>query len=193
MQQQENYIIPSLPLPYDLETKEVLKQAVRDFDGTAIIVSHDRDFLDGLVDKVYEFANHKVREHIGGIYDYLHLHQLELQAAETTAVSKDSTPKNDSTLPDSGKSESKISYEARKEINRRIRKAERAVEETETAVASLEDEISALEAKLQNPDNASDHSLFQTYEKKKHELEQKMYEWEILTAQLEDERAQLPD
>ena len=177
----------------DIPSKEVLKQAIRDFDGTAIIVSHDRDFLDGLVDKVYEFSNHKIREHIGGIYDYLHQHQIE-SLSSATAASASSPLTSEHTSPsvnDTPKSESKISYEARKEINRCIRKAERAVEEAESAISSLEDELQTLERELQEPGHSTDTSLFQTYEKKKHELEQKMYEWEILNEQLEEQKARL--
>lgn len=164
----------------DMRSKDVLKEALQAFDGTAIIVSHDRDFLDGLVDKVYEFGGGKVREHLGGIYDFLqskkivNLQELEkVKTAETAITTTEST------------SASKLNYEATKELNKKIRKQEKLIAETETIIANLEAEIADLEIKLQNPDFAADSTNFALYEKKKHNLEQKMYEWELLNEELE--------
>jgi ATP-binding cassette subfamily F protein 3 len=160
----------------DMQSKDVLKNAIKAFDGTVIVVSHDREFLDGLVDKVYEFANQKVREHMGGIYDFLQkknietLNQLEISLRTTAAKPAETAPVSDN----------KLSYEARKEQSKLLRKAERAVEDAEAQISVLETELANIETELQNPDKATDASLFNSYEKKKRELEQKMYEWELL-------------
>jgi len=164
----------------DMRSKDVLKEALQAFDGTAIIVSHDRDFLDGLVDKVYEFGDGKVKEHLGGIYDFLHSKKIEnLQELEKTKIAETAITTTEYT------SASKLNYEASKELNRKIRKQEKLIAETETIIAELEAQITNLEIKLQNPDFAADNANFALYEKKKHSLEQKMYEWELLNEELE--------
>ena len=164
----------------DMRSKDVLKDALCAFDGTAIIVSHDREFLDGLVDKVYEFGGGKVREHLGGIYDFLQNKKIEsLQELEKTKIIEDTTPTAENI------SKSKLNYEASKELNKKIRKQEKLIAETESIIANLEAEIADLEIKLQNPDFAADSTNFALYEKKKHTLEQKMYEWELLNEELE--------
>lgn len=164
----------------DMRSKDVLKDALCAFDGTAIIVSHDREFLDGLVDKVYEFGGGKVREHLGGIYDFLQNKKIEsLQELEKTKIIENTTPTAENI------SKSKLNYEASKELNKKIRKQEKLIAETESIIANLEAEIADLEIKLQNPDFAADSTNFALYEKKKHTLEQKMYEWELLNEELE--------
>lgn len=164
----------------DMRSKDVLKDALCAFDGTAIIVSHDREFLDGLVDKVYEFGGGKVREYLGGIYDFLQNKKIEsLQELEKTKVIENTTPTAENI------SKSKLNYEASKELNKKIRKQEKLIAETESIIANLEAEIADLEIKLQNPDFAADSTNFALYEKKKHTLEQKMYEWELLNEELE--------
>ena len=173
----------------DIPSKEVLKQAIKDFDGTAIIVSHDRDFLDGLVDKVYEFSNKKVREHLGGIYDFLRKKQID-SLAELNKTAAEKEVKATEPVAEE-RSSNQISYEARKELNRKIRKAERSMEEAEKAVEKIEAEIAEMEEMLQKPENVADGTLFQKYEAKKHELEQKMYEWEILGEETEQLKSQL--
>ena len=173
----------------DIPSKEVLKQAIKDFDGTAIIVSHDRDFLDGLVDKVYEFSNKKVREHLGGIYDFLRKKQID-SLAELNKTAAEKEVKAAEPVAEE-RSSNQISYEVRKELNRKIRKAERSMEEAEKAVERIEAEIAEMEEMLQKPENVADGTLFQKYEAKKHELEQKMYEWEILGEETEQLKAQL--
>lgn len=165
----------------DMQSKDVLKEAIKAFNGTVIVVSHDREFLDGLVNKVYEFGNKKVREHMGGIYDFLQkkkmdsLKELEINLRMTSVKQEEEKP-----------SENKLSYEARKELGKKIRKAEKAVEEAEAQIATLETEIAQLETELHDPAKAADGSLFKTYEKKKRELEQKMYEWEVLSEELDE-------
>ncbi|MBQ3896288.1 MAG: ABC-F family ATP-binding cassette domain-containing protein, partial [Paludibacteraceae bacterium] len=173
----------------DIPSKEVLKQAIKDFDGTAIIVSHDRDFLDGLVDKVYEFSNKKVREHLGGIYDFLRKKQIDSLAELNKTAAEKEVKATEPVVEE--RSSNQISYEARKELNRKIRKAERSMEEAEKAVERIEAEIAEMEEMLQKLENVADGTLFQKYEAKKHELEQKMYEWEILGEETEQLKAQL--
>ncbi|MBP8783184.1 MAG: ABC-F family ATP-binding cassette domain-containing protein [Paludibacter sp.] len=170
----------------DMRSKDVLKEAIKAFDGTVIVVSHDREFLDGLVNKVYEFGNKKVREHLGGIYDFLQykkmdsLRELEAVAVEKAVVNADKQS-----------SESKLSYEARKEMNRKIRKAEKDVEEAEKVISAYESELSEMNKKLELPEFASDSDFIMSYQKKQRELEQKMYEWEILSEELDTLKAEL--
>lgn len=165
----------------DMKSKEVLKEAIKAFDGTVIVVSHDREFLDGLVTKVYEFANKKIREHLGGIYDFLQykkmdsLKELEISNSLKTAVQN--VNKSDS--------ENKLSYEARKEQNRKIRKAEKNVEEIELIISNYEEELAAMNKQLELPEFASDSDFIVLYQKKQRELEHKMYEWELLVEELE--------
>ena len=161
----------------DISTKNVLKDAIRQFPSSAIIVSHDRDFLDGLVDKVYEFADKKIIEHIGGIGDFLRaknfnsLHQIEIKNTDK----KDIAPQ--------AVSDSKLQYEQNKERARQIKKQERQIELLEGDIADLEKEISRLEAEF--TDGNSSDELSVKYHKTQHLLEQKMYEWEILSEDLE--------
>ena len=161
----------------DISTKNVLKDAIRQFPSSAIIVSHDRDFLDGLVDKVYEFADKKIIEHIGGIGDFLRaknfnsLHQIEIKNTDK----KDIAPQ--------AVSDSKLQYEQNKERARQIKKQERQIELLESDIADLEKEIARLEAEF--TDGNSSDELSVTYHKTQHLLEQKMYEWEILSEELE--------
>ncbi len=124
----------------DISSKDVLKEALKSFDGTAIIVSHDREFLDGLVTKVYEFGNKTIREHLGGIYDFLQYKKMDtLRELDTTVKLQ----QNDITVSKEI-SENKLSYEARKELNKKIRKAAKEVEQSENAVMVLENEISEM-------------------------------------------------
>jgi len=168
----------------DMRSKEVLKEAIKAFDGTAIIVSHDREFLDGLVDKVYEFGNKKVREHLGGIYEFLQYKKMQnLSELEVKVHEKKELQDSDKAV-----SENKLSYEARKELNKKIRKAEKEVEEIELIIQKLEAELAAMNEKLQLPEFASDSDFILQYQKKQRELEHKMYEWELLSEDLEDAR-----
>lgn len=166
----------------DMQSKDVLKEAIRAFDGTVILVSHDREFLDGLVSKVYEFGNQRVKEHLGGIYDFLREKNItQLNELELTRQEKKKEEKTDS--------QNKLSYEARKELSRQLRKQERLVEEAEQTVTRLEKELAEIEQKLSQPETPST-DLLDTYQNKKHLLEQKMYEWEILAEQLEQMKSQ---
>lgn len=182
-----NFLVLDEPTNHlDMRSKDVLKEAIKAFNGTVVVVSHDREFLDGLVDKVYEFGNHKVKEHLGGIYDFLQSKKLSsLQELER----KSPVSKTENTQKTS--SDNKLSYEAKKEFDRKLRKAERAVEDAEKVVNQIETRIAEIEEALGNPENASNTALFDEYGKKKHELEQKMYEWEILSEELETIKSQM--
>ena len=173
----------------DMRSKDVLKEAIKAFDGTVIVVSHDREFLDGLVTKVYEFGNKKVREHLGGIYEFLQYKKMdtlrELEVATSLKATIDAVEKP--------VSENKMSYEARKEHNRKIRKAEKAVEEVEKVVSALEDEIAAMVKQLELPEYASDNDYIMLYQKKQREMEQKVYEWEILSEEVDNLKAEVAD
>lgn len=167
----------------DMRSKDVLKEAIKAFNGTAIVVSHDREFLDGLVTKVYEFGNKKVREHLGGIYDFLQYKKMQnLQELEVNTLQQ----KKDSVQEEKTSSENKLNYEARKELSRKIRKAEKEVADAETQIAALEAEIKQMESQLQQPEKASDGEFVMLFQKKQRELEQKLYEWEILSEALEE-------
>jgi len=173
----------------DMRSKDVLKEAIKAFDGTVIVVSHDREFLDGLVTKVYEFGNKKVREHLGGIYEFLQYKKMDtLRELEVSA-----TLKSANEVVEKPVSENKMSYEARKEHNRKIRKAEKAVEEIEKVVSACEAEIAHMDKLLELPENASDNEFIQRYQKKQRELEQKIYEWEILSEEADTLKAELAD
>jgi ATP-binding cassette subfamily F protein 3 len=165
----------------DIKSKDVLKEAIKNFSGTAIIVSHDREFLDGLVEKVFEFGNKKVREFLGGIYEFLDYKKMEnLKELEIKSVVE--TSKNDSGIL----SANKLNYEARKEISKKIKKAEKEIENHEKLIESLENEISSMESELQNLDKASDADFIMHIQKKQRELSQRMYEWEILNENLDN-------
>ena len=182
-----NFLILDEPTNHlDMASKDVLKKAINEFDGTAIIVSHDRDFLDGLVSKVYEFGGGKIKEHLGGIYDYLtknklaNLQQLELSTNtnSTVEVGGSSTIKEES-------ANINLSYEERKELNRQQRKLEKQIEDFENEVESYEQKISEIEQKLSTPEGASDTTLHQKYNKFKSKMDDSMNKWEKSTMELE--------
>ena len=165
----------------DMRTKDVLKQAIRDFNGTVILVSHDREFLDGLVSKVYEFGGGQVREHLGGIYDFLESRKLDSlreleQRATVSKTEKDGNISKDSAS--SAKSEdSKLSYGEQKEFARRLRKAEKVVADIESEIAGLEKRIAEVEEKLATPDGAADTSLYELHVQLKKQLDDVMWKW----------------
>ena len=173
----------------DIASKEVLKEAIKAFDGTAIIVSHDREFLDGLVSKVYEFGGGKVREHLGGIYDWLRS-PLQLprrgESAENLSLtsSKSNNNQNVSPLPSEGLGEA-LSYAERKEQQKKIRKAQRAVDESEAKIAKLEARKGELDELLMAPENASNMELVTEYTNLQRELDEENERWLILSEELE--------
>ena len=177
----------------DIASKEVLKEAIKAFDGTAIIVSHDREFLDGLVSKVYEFGGGKVREHLGGIYDWLKS-PLQLprrgESAENLSLTSSKSNKNQnvSPLPSEGSGEASgeaLSYAERKELQKKIRKAQRAVDDSEAKIAKLEARKSELDELLMAPENASNIELVTEYTNLQRELDEENERWLILSEELE--------
>ena len=179
----------------DMPSKDVLKEAIKAFDGTAIIVSHDRDFLDGLVSKVYEFGEGKVREHLGGIYDYLRAHNAE-SIHEALGEGKNEAPSAAVTTspvvatlaekaPADENTDNKQSYQEHKEQQKKIRKAQRAVEEAEKKIASLEARIKELDALLMDSRNASNMELVTEYTSTQAALDRENNRWMELSEALE--------
>ena len=171
----------------DMQSKDILKAALKDFNGTLICVSHDRDFLNGLVSKVYEFGGGHVREHLGGIYDFLRakkistLRDLERNQNDmrNSRRSTDGQPTvNNYVEPPTGAQD----YAAQKAAAAEKRKRERAIAETEAAIAELEAQQADIEKLLALPENQT-QELFHQYESVKHQIEQKLYEWELLNDQ----------
>ena len=178
-----NFLILDEPTNHlDMRTKDVLKEAILAFDGTVIVVSHDRDFLNGLVSKVYEFGGGSVREHIGGIYDFLQKKEMEsLDELHTIGSPSGNSPKATTSQPSDGK----LSYEERKEQAKLKRKAEKKVEQCEQLVMELENEKTKLEAKLATPEGAADATLFEAYNDIQQKLTEAELAWEEALEQLE--------
>ena len=196
----------------DMQSKDVLKEAIKAFDGTAIIVSHDREFLDGLVDKVYEFGGGKVREHLGGIYDYLRAHNAESinqalanqggkgmasagspsgSSASAGSSGSSSSGSSSSSASSSGSSSSdassgKISYAEHKEQQKKIRKAEKAVKECEAKIEKLEARKAEIDALLMKPENATNMELVTEYTNLMKTLDEENDRWMILSEELEE-------
>ena len=158
----------------DMQSKDVLKAALQDFGGTVICVSHDRDFLNGLVDKVYEFGGGHVKEHLGGIYDFLRAKKISSLQDLERSVQVSNTPTN--TPPTTAK----LDYAAQKAEAAARRKKEKQIAEVEAAIAQLEQQQAEIEQLLALADNQTAEN-FQKYETIKHTIEQKMYEWELLS------------
>ena len=166
----------------DMRSKDVLKNALKDFDGTVIVVSHDREFLDGLVEMVYEFGNKRVVEHLGGIYDFLEKKKMEsLQELERSQKVTDTAAPAEE-LP----TQNKLSYEARKEQNRQVKKLERAIAESEKKIEDLETAIHGIEEQLATPEGAADTSLYTRYSELKQSLAEAMDLWTEQTMELEE-------
>lgn len=174
----------------DMRSKDVLKEAIKSFDGTAIIVSHDREFLDGLVSKVYEFGGGKVTEHLGGIYDFLEKHNLEsldsLGRQPQNGIS-DSGTKSSRTVPadQAEKSSPKISYAEHKEQQKKIRKAEKAVKDSEQRIEKMENRLKELDGLLCLPENASNMEYVTEYTETKKALDEEVERWEQLSEDLD--------
>ncbi len=169
----------------DMRSKDILKKALIAFEGTIILVSHDREFLDGLVEKVYEFRDKKIRQHIGGIYDFLRKRKLEsLKELERKA-------KQVKVSEEKKTSDNKQSYLERKELDKQIRKAENNVKECEEKIESIESEIEEIGTILSDPEKMNeDQSLFSKYDDLKKQLEQEMMNWEELTELAEELKQQ---
>ena len=183
----------------DMPSKDVLKEAIKAFDGTAIIVSHDREFLDGLVTKVYEFGGGKVREHLGGIYDFLRtkkindLNQLGSQpqmmaapkaatkaaATTTSSASPSVTPEGEAVL------QKTLSYAEHKELQKRKNRLEKAVKQHEAKIEQLEQRLKELDELLMQPENASDMTMVTEYTDIKRDLDEEVERWEKASEELE--------
>ncbi len=169
----------------DMRTKDVLKQAIKDFDGTVIVVSHDREFLDGLVTKVYEFGNKRVREHLGGIYDFLQWKKMDsLQELEKEKVAEKPHVER---IP----SENKLSYEEQKEQQRQLKRLERSISDCEKKVEELELKIKQIEVRLSSVEGASDSSLYEEHGRLKKELDETIEKWTEMTMELEEKNKQI--
>ena len=186
----------------DMRSKDVLKEAIKAFDGTAIVVSHDREFLDGLVDKVYEFGGGKVREHLGGIYDWLR----SLSASAGKAEEEASQTSIDAMLHNSKKvqqeqpvtqeqkkpeAQQTVSYAERKEIQKKINRLQKAVKESEGKIEKLETRIHELDVILYDPANASNMELVNEYTDTKAKLDDEELKWTSLSEELEEESKKL--
>ncbi|TLX76598.1 ABC-F family ATP-binding cassette domain-containing protein [Labilibacter sediminis] len=169
----------------DIRSKELLKQAVKDFEGTVIVVSHDREFLDGLVDKVYEFRGRKMKEHLGGIYEFLERKKLEsLREMEQQKVAVKTVVSDEAVV--AAKAASKLSYEERKEISKKLKKAQQNVAGCEKKIADLEDEIAKLDELMQEMEKASDPEFVKKYQETNGLLEKQMEEWETFQLELDE-------
>ena len=172
-----------------MASKDVLKEAIRAFDGTAIIVSHDREFLDGLVSKVYEFGGGKVREHIGGIYDFLRRRgdQVEMRGEriDFTAEKLTAAPQDKPQVANSVTSAPKQNYAEHKEQQKRLRKAEKDVEQSERKISDMERRLKELDELLMKPENASNMEFVTEYTTTKKALDEEVERWERLSEELE--------
>ena len=167
----------------DMPSKDVLKEAIKAFDGTAIIVSHDREFLDGLVSKVYEFGGGRVREHLGGVYDWIESHRNGANGSD--GVNGVNGQPIKPTKPIEPTKAPKTDYAAHKEQQKRLRKAERAVEESERKISNMEHRLKELDALLSVPENASDMTLVTEYTTTQKALDEEVARWEQLAEELE--------
>lgn len=167
----------------DLPSKDVLKEAIKAFDGTAIIVSHDREFLDGLVDKVYEFGGGKVVEHLGGIYDYLRARNA---STIQEAIDNKTDKVTQTSAPSENNADNKQSYLERKEWQKKLNKAEKAVKECENRIAKMEQRIKELDALLADPKNASNMELVTEYTTIKQNLDEENDQWFTLSESLSE-------
>lgn len=177
-----NFLILDEPTNHlDMRSKEILKNALANFTGTVLVVSHDRDFLDGLVNCIYEFRNKKAKQHLGGIFDFLYRKKIdslkEIEAKNNAAKAEKQETKV--------KSNNELTFEERKEISKTITRLEKKVLQTEEKIANLETEIEEMDKILSSAERLDDHSIFENYEKRKIELEEVMQEWETEHEELE--------
>lgn len=183
-----NFLILDEPTNHlDMRSKDILKEAIREFDGTVIVVSHDRDFLDGLVTKVYEFGGGQVKEHLGGIYDFLQKKQIdnlaELQLSASPTQTKSQQP------AEAQPSAAKLSYEQQKELNKKLKKVERRVADCEAEIEQTEAAIAMLEAQMATPEGASDMKLYERHTRLKQQLDKAVEAWEEASIELESLQA----
>ena len=197
-----NFLILDEPTNHlDMDSKDVLKNAIKAFDGTVIVVSHDREFLDGLVTKVYEFGGGKVREHIGGIYDFLRAKNItslnELSSSIPTSPRRGEDVQSSkfkvqgsSPLPNSptngGEDAPQMSYQERKELNKKITRIEKQIKESEQRIEKMESRLKELDAILCTPEGAQQIELCSEYANVKTALDKEMEIWEELSEKLQE-------
>ena len=169
----------------DMPSKDVLKEAIRAFDGTAIIVSHDREFLDGLVTKVYEFGGGRVREHLGGIYDFLRERKIQELSELGTPVANKPNETYEPHKPNKPHEPPKTDYTAHKEQQRRISKAEKAIKASEQKIEQMEARLKELDQLLMIPENAADMTLVTEYTSTKKVMDEEVERWSQLSEELE--------
>ena len=181
-----NFLILDEPTNHlDMRSKDVLKDAIRDFDGTVVVVSHDREFLDGLVSKVYEFGGGMVKEHLGGIYDFLQRKDIEsLNDLQKPSLSTSSTVV--SSVEEKTGASNRLSYEQQKEQQKKIRKLEKAVEQCEARIEELEVAVKMLEEQMATPEGAADVSIYERHGALKKLLDEAVNTWEEASLELEE-------
>ena len=181
-----NFLILDEPTNHlDMRSKDVLKDAIRDFDGTVVVVSHDREFLDGLVSKVYEFGGGLVKEHLGGIYDFLQRKNIEsLNDLQKPSLSTSSTMV--SSVEEKTGASNRLSYEQQKEQQKKIRRLEKAVEQCEARIGELEVAVKMLEDQLATPEGAADVSIYERHGALKKQLDEAVNAWEEASLELEE-------
>ena len=181
-----NFLILDEPTNHlDMRSKDVLKDAIRDFDGTVVVVSHDREFLDGLVSKVYEFGGGLVKEHLGGIYDFLQRKNIEsLNDLQKPSLSTSSTMV--SSVEEKTGASNRLSYEQQKEQQKKIRRVEKAVEQCEARIGELEAAVKMLEDQLATPEGAADVSIYERHGALKKQLDEAVNAWEEASLELEE-------
>lgn len=183
-----NFLILDEPTNHlDMRSKDVLKEAIKDFDGTVVVVSHDREFLDGLVTKVYEFGGGQVKEHLGGIYDFLQKKKIdslqELQKGTSSSLSLSGEVQTERTV-----SQNRLTYEQQKERQKKLRKLEKAVEQCEAQIGELEAAVKILETQMATPEGATDMTLYERHTSLKKQLSTVEQEWEEHLMALEEEQ-----
>lgn len=183
-----NFLILDEPTNHlDMRSKDVLKEAIKDFDGTVVVVSHDREFLDGLVTKVYEFGGGQVKEHLGGIYDFLQKKKIdslqELQKGTSTSLPLSGEVQTERTV-----SQNRLTYEQQKERQKKLRKLEKAVEQCEAQIGELEAAVKILETQMATPEGAADMTLYERHTSLKKQLSTVEQEWEEHLMALEEEQ-----
>ena len=172
----------------DMRSKEILKQAIIDFEGTVLVVSHDREFLDGLVNKLFEFKDRKIKEHLSGVYEFLQKKKMEsLQELTVVSGKKGKKEKKEN---NKGKKKGTVSFEERKAINRNYKKIQQELETNENAIAKIEEKLESMKSAMNLPGAASDPDVFNNYAKAEKRLEELMYEWEIINEKLEEAERQ---
>lgn len=183
-----NFLILDEPTNHlDMRSKDVLKEAIKDFDGTVVVVSHDREFLDGLVTKVYEFGGGQVKEHLGGIYDFLQKKKIDtLQELQKGALS--SLSLSGEVQPERTVSQNRLTYEQQKERQKKLRKLEKAVEQCEAQIGELEAAVKILETQMATPEGAADMTLYERHTSLKKQLSTVEQEWEEHLMALEEEQ-----